>query len=104
MAKAYLVGSGIAALAAATFLIRDGGFDGADIHLFEERRNIGGSLDAGGTADAGHTNSASSRPRSTRAITISTSWPPLWRPCIADSPEHDQPHAGGALGAALVQG
>lgn len=32
MAKAYLVGSGIAALAAATFLIRDGGFDGADIH------------------------------------------------------------------------
>ncbi|MDX2523606.1 MULTISPECIES: oleate hydratase [Streptomyces] len=55
MAKAYLVGSGIAALAAATFLIRDGGFDGADIHLFEEQRNIGGSLDAGGTADAGYT-------------------------------------------------
>ncbi|MFJ4077641.1 oleate hydratase [Streptomyces iakyrus] len=55
MAKAYLVGSGMAALAAATFLIRDGGFDGADIHLFEEQRNIGGSLDAGGTADAGYT-------------------------------------------------
>ncbi|PKV90081.1 oleate hydratase [Streptomyces sp. TLI_146] len=55
MAKAYLVGSGIAALAAATFLIRDGGFEGADIHLFEEQRNIGGSLDAGGTADAGYT-------------------------------------------------
>ncbi|TPQ17747.1 oleate hydratase [Streptomyces sporangiiformans] len=55
MAKAYLVGSGIAALAAATFLIRDGGFDGADIHLFEEQRRIGGSLDADGTADAGYT-------------------------------------------------
>ncbi|WP_436946874.1 oleate hydratase [Streptomyces sp. SudanB52_2052] len=55
MAKAYVVGSGIAALAAATFLIRDGGFEGADIHLFEEQRNIGGSLDAGGTADAGYT-------------------------------------------------
>ncbi|MFF7896023.1 oleate hydratase [Streptomyces sp. NPDC007907] len=54
MAKAYLVGSGIAALAAATFLIRDGGFDGADIHLFEEQRNIGGSGDAGGTAATGH--------------------------------------------------
>lgn len=54
MAKAYLVGSGIAALAAATFLIRDGGFDGADIHLFEEQREIGGSLDAGGTPDAGY--------------------------------------------------
>lgn len=55
MAKAYLVGSGIAALAAATFLIRDGGFDGGDIHLFEEQRSIGGSLDAGGTPDAGYT-------------------------------------------------
>ncbi|MFD5944994.1 oleate hydratase [Streptomyces collinus] len=54
MAKAYLVGSGIAALAAAAFLIRDGGFDGADIHLFEEHRNIGGSLNAGGTANAGY--------------------------------------------------
>ncbi|MFH9584945.1 oleate hydratase [Streptomyces luteogriseus] len=55
MAKAYLVGSGVAALAAATFLIRDGGFDGADIHLFEERREIGGGPDADGTACAGHT-------------------------------------------------
>ncbi|WP_240135664.1 oleate hydratase [Streptomyces sp. MUM 178J] len=54
MAKAYLVGSGIAALAAATFLIRDGGFDGTDIHLFEEQRSIGGSLDAGGTAHTGY--------------------------------------------------
>lgn len=55
MAKAYLVGSGIAALAAATYLIREGGFDGADIHLFEEQRTIGGSLDAGGTPDTGYT-------------------------------------------------
>ncbi|MFD8303652.1 oleate hydratase [Streptomyces sp. NPDC059690] len=54
MAKAYLVGGGISALAAAAFLIRDGGFEGADIHLFEEQRQLGGSLDAGGTADAGY--------------------------------------------------
>ncbi|MFF3885982.1 oleate hydratase [Streptomyces sp. NPDC001914] len=54
MAKAYLVGGGIAALAAATFLIRDGGFKGSDIHLFEEQRTLGGSLDAGGTPDAGY--------------------------------------------------
>ncbi|MFF4910127.1 oleate hydratase [Streptomyces sp. NPDC001260] len=54
MAKAYLVGGGIAALAAAAFLIRDGGFEGADIHLFEEQRQLGGSLDAGGTPDAGY--------------------------------------------------
>lgn len=55
MAKAYLVGSGIAGLAAAAFLIRDGGFEGSDIHLFEEGRTVGGSLDAGGTPDAGYT-------------------------------------------------
>lgn len=54
MAKAYLVGSGIAALAAAAFLIRDGGFDGADIHLLEEQERIGGSLDAGGTPETGY--------------------------------------------------
>ncbi|MFE6523262.1 oleate hydratase [Streptomyces sp. NPDC057794] len=53
MAKAYLVGGGVAALAAAAFLIRDGGFDGEDIHLFEERRRIGGSLDTDGTAADG---------------------------------------------------
>ncbi|MER5635536.1 oleate hydratase [Kitasatospora sp. NPDC002227] len=55
MAKAYLVGSGIAALSAAAFLIRDGGFAGSDIHLFEEQEEVGGSLDAGGTPDAGYT-------------------------------------------------
>ncbi len=55
MAKAYLVGSGIAALSAAAFLIRDGGFAGRDIHLFEEQQEIGGSLDAGGTPQAGYT-------------------------------------------------
>ncbi|WP_416981917.1 oleate hydratase [Streptomyces sp. T028] len=55
MAKAYLVGSGIAALAAATFLIRDGGFEGSDIHLFEEQRSLGGSLDADGTPETGYT-------------------------------------------------
>ncbi|WP_308280529.1 oleate hydratase [Streptomyces lincolnensis] len=55
MAKAYLVGSGMAALSAAAFLIRDGGFDGTDIHLFEEQERIGGSLDAGGTPETGYT-------------------------------------------------
>ncbi|MEU1289870.1 oleate hydratase [Kitasatospora sp. NPDC005856] len=55
MAKAYLVGSGIAALSAAAFLIRDGGFAGSDIHLFEEQQEIGGSLDAGGTPQTGYT-------------------------------------------------
>lgn len=49
------MGSGIAALAAATFLIRDGGFDGGDIHLFEQQERTGGSLDAGGTPETGYT-------------------------------------------------
>lgn len=50
----YLVGSGIAALAAATFLVRDGGFWGSDIHLVEEQRTLGGSLAAGGPPDVGY--------------------------------------------------
>lgn len=54
MAKAYLVGSGIAALSAAALLIRDGGFAGRDIYLLEEQEAIGGSLDAGGTAETGY--------------------------------------------------
>ncbi|MET9608514.1 oleate hydratase [Streptomyces sp. NPDC006512] len=55
MAKAYLVGSGIAALSAAAFLIRDGGFAGSDIVLLEEQDREGGSLDAAGSPETGYT-------------------------------------------------
>lgn len=55
MAKAYLVGGGIAALSAAAFLIRDGGFAGSDIQILEEQEQLGGSLDAGGTPNTGYT-------------------------------------------------
>ncbi|MFD7167295.1 oleate hydratase [Streptomyces violascens] len=55
MAKAYLVGSGIAALSAAAFLIRDGGFAGSDILLLEEQDREGGSLDAAGSPETGYT-------------------------------------------------
>ncbi|MEO8212715.1 MAG: oleate hydratase, partial [Myxococcales bacterium] len=55
MAKAYVVGSGIAGLSAAAFLIREGRFDGSDIHVLEEENRKGGSLDAGGTPAAGYT-------------------------------------------------
>ncbi|MFE3188284.1 oleate hydratase [Nocardia sp. NPDC059240] len=55
MAKAYLVGSGIASLSAATFLIRDGGFKGSDIVIFEEQGRNGGSLDAAGSPETGYT-------------------------------------------------
>ena len=43
---AYLVGAGIATLSAAAFLIRDAGFDGADITILEEMGDGGGSWTA----------------------------------------------------------
>ncbi|WP_419993309.1 oleate hydratase [Streptomyces boninensis] len=55
MPKAYLVGSGIAALSAAAFLIREGGFAGEDIVLLEEQDREGGSLDAAGSPESGYT-------------------------------------------------
>ena len=55
MAKAYLVGSGVAALSAAAFLIREGGFVGSDILLLEEQDREGGSLDAAGSPESGYT-------------------------------------------------
>ncbi|ALN77580.1 oleate hydratase [Staphylococcus agnetis] len=43
--SAYLVGSGLASLAAACFLIRDGQMEGTQIHILEEMSKPGGSLD-----------------------------------------------------------
>ncbi|MBO1198430.1 oleate hydratase [Staphylococcus simiae] len=43
--SAYLVGSGLASLAAASFLIRDGQMKGSNIHILEELPKPGGSLD-----------------------------------------------------------
>jgi oleate hydratase len=50
----YIIGGGIAGLACAVFLIRDGHVPGDAIHLFEESDVLGGSLDAQGTAEAGY--------------------------------------------------
>lgn len=44
--SAYLVGGGLAGLAAAVFLIRDGRMKGENIHVLEELELPGGSLDA----------------------------------------------------------
>jgi oleate hydratase len=55
VAKAYLVGSGVASLSAAAFLIREGGFSGSDITILEEQDRVGGSLDAAGSPEAGYT-------------------------------------------------
>jgi oleate hydratase len=53
--KAYLVGGGIASLASAAYLIRDGGVPGQNIKIFEETSILGGSLDGGGSAATGYT-------------------------------------------------
>src|ERR1022692_2324101 len=52
---AYLIGGGIASLAAAAFLIRDGDIPGQNITILEESDKIGGSLDAAGTPADGYT-------------------------------------------------
>lgn len=51
---AYLVGGGIASLAAAAFFIRDGNIPGHAITILEEAAKIGGSLDAAGNALDGY--------------------------------------------------
>ena len=54
-AHIYLVGGGIASLAAAAFFIRDGDVLGRDITILEESGKIGGSLDAAGNPKDGYT-------------------------------------------------
>ncbi|NRT10832.1 oleate hydratase [Flavobacterium sp. 14A] len=53
--KAYFIGGGIGSLAAAVFLIRDGGVAGENITIYESLPVLGGSLDAGGNPEKGYT-------------------------------------------------
>ena len=53
-ARVYLVGGGIASLAAAAFMIRDGDVPGHHITILEQLDRIGGSLDAAGSPEAGY--------------------------------------------------
>ena len=50
----YLVGGGIASLAAAVFLIRDAKVPGHNIQVFEQLDQIGGSLDGSGGPENGY--------------------------------------------------
>jgi oleate hydratase len=52
----YMVGGGIAALAAAVLLVRDGGVAGERITILEHRGAAGGSLDGAGDAASGYLN------------------------------------------------
>lgn len=51
--QAYIVGAGLAGLAAAVFLIRDGHMKGEHIHLLEELPLAGGSLDGANRPNVG---------------------------------------------------
>ena len=46
--KAYLVGGGIGSLAAAAFMIRDGGMPGGNLSILGAAPLLGGSLDGAG--------------------------------------------------------
>ncbi|MGR8949045.1 MAG: oleate hydratase [Gammaproteobacteria bacterium] len=52
--KAHLLGGGIASLAAAALLVRDAGFSGEQIHIYEKQGVLGGSLDGSGTPADGY--------------------------------------------------
>ncbi|MBS4539420.1 oleate hydratase [Clostridium sp. D2Q-11] len=52
--KAYLIGGGIASLAAAEYLIRDGHMEGKNITILEQDDIIGGALDGSGNAEDGY--------------------------------------------------
>ncbi len=52
--KVYLVGGGVAALAAAVFLIRDGHVPGKNITILEALDRLGGSLDGAGSPEGGY--------------------------------------------------
>ena len=52
--KAYLIGGGIGSLAAAAFMIRDGGIAGEHISIYEATSLMGGSLDGAGDSDHGY--------------------------------------------------
>ncbi|MCZ8548552.1 oleate hydratase [Mesorhizobium qingshengii] len=52
--KAWIIGSGIAGLAAAFYMIRDGGMKGEDITILDTMNVAGGSLDGAGNAEDGY--------------------------------------------------
>jgi oleate hydratase len=52
--QAWLVGGGIGSMAAAAFMIRDGGMPGASITILEAAPVMGGSLDGAGNATLGY--------------------------------------------------
>jgi oleate hydratase len=51
--KAYLVGGGIASLASAVYLIKEGGLSASNIRIFEAMSSVGGAIDRIGSPEKG---------------------------------------------------
>jgi oleate hydratase len=51
--KVYLIGSGIASLAAAVYLEKDAGVPGENIHILEQDDITGGACDGSGDPEKG---------------------------------------------------
>ncbi|WP_304960431.1 oleate hydratase [Thomasclavelia cocleata] len=51
--QVYLIGGGLASMAAAAYLIQDGHMDGKNIHIFEGMKILGGSNDGTGSIENG---------------------------------------------------
>ncbi|QCB44346.1 oleate hydratase [Sphingomonas sp. PAMC26645] len=95
MSKYYFVGSGIASLAGAVFLIRDGGVSGSDIVIFEESHQFGGAFDAHGDAENGYFMSGSRMFEAMYQCTFDllASIPSATNPNISVKEETDQANA-----------
>ena len=52
--KIYIAGGGMAGLSAAIFAIRDAHVPGKNIHIFEGRHSVGGSLYGEGSPDTNY--------------------------------------------------
>jgi len=52
--RAYIIGGGLAGLAAAAYLISDAGMKGKNIHIFDRGPKMGGSFDGSGNAQSGY--------------------------------------------------
>ncbi len=60
--RAHIVGSGIAGLAAAVYLVQDAGMPGKNITIYESRPNLGGCLEAFGNAEEGYLSTGAREP------------------------------------------
>ena len=60
--RAHIIGSGIAGLAAAVYLVQDAGMPGKNITIYESRPNLGGCLEAFGSAEDGYLSTGAREP------------------------------------------